>query len=529
MQVPKFRDFPPNSAQPIPPAYTPSSFTDISVNPAPPSTSLVQRPKFRQLAPKSDDGAWATGNPTHPMATAPPSEEDPWRKKQTPPFVLKLRSYLDHDNTNIIRWTEAGDAFVITDEEEFSRKLIPELFKHSNYASFVRQLNMYGFHKQVNINDGSLRQSERARLGTKLPNMYSHRYFHRDRPELMHLVQKPTRTNAKRKREGRDGYDSDDERPFTPEGQQNGDHGVAQMPHMELMSLRREQRLLQDQNRLMSQCISQLKDQYSRLLQLHSVHENSINSILAFLMNYCRQQGIEGQLPPNLVNLFQNHAAQNSGENRVVEEFDVNDLDANQAAQFLRRRPLLLPGPASATPNTAASPTAAPPVDGNDRIMEVMRSLNPSTASTPAPTTPNDQLNTVLNDLLADRPNEEGHSPVPSIPQLQESQRQINYLSQLQSAQNQRVQELSDWLQPLSPVDPIPTADGTSSTNGIPVGRTNEMYENTGDPNAFDPDIFDFDFGDEFQTPQDTAWTSNAVPVTDNGQPAVPAEGQRRH
>jgi len=35
----------------------------------------------------------------------------------------------------------------VLDEDEFARRLIPELFKHNKYASFVRQLDMYGFHK----------------------------------------------------------------------------------------------------------------------------------------------------------------------------------------------------------------------------------------------------------------------------------------------------------------------------------------------------------------------------------------------
>lgn len=46
-----------------------------------------------------------------------------------------------------VGWTPTGDSFVIKDMYEFQTNILPRLFKHSNSASFIRQLNKYGFRK----------------------------------------------------------------------------------------------------------------------------------------------------------------------------------------------------------------------------------------------------------------------------------------------------------------------------------------------------------------------------------------------
>ncbi|TKA58764.1 hypothetical protein B0A49_08315, partial [Cryomyces minteri] len=71
------------------------------------------------------------------------------KRKTIPPFVQKLSRQVEaSNNTNLIRWSDDGNSFLVLNEDEFAKTLIPDLFKHNNYASFVRQLNMYGFHKK---------------------------------------------------------------------------------------------------------------------------------------------------------------------------------------------------------------------------------------------------------------------------------------------------------------------------------------------------------------------------------------------
>ncbi|KAK6146692.1 hypothetical protein DH2020_020561 [Rehmannia glutinosa] len=65
-----------------------------------------------------------------------------------PPFLVKCYEMVNDDSTNeLISWSESNDSFIIWDESRFSSQLLPKYFKHSNFSSFVRQLNIYGFRK----------------------------------------------------------------------------------------------------------------------------------------------------------------------------------------------------------------------------------------------------------------------------------------------------------------------------------------------------------------------------------------------
>jgi heat shock transcription factor len=270
---------------------------------------------------------------------------------------------------------------VVLDEDEFAKTLIPELFKHNNYASFVRQLNMYGFHKKVGLSDNSMKASENKR---KTPSEYYNKYFRRGRPELLWLIQKPKNppSNKRKREDGKVGGqgDSDDERKYSPttdgppraSGESGGVKDLTTLPKSELASLKQELANLQRQQKVISTVMQQMKQQNEQFYRqatafqdMHNRHETSINAILTFLATFYNRSLVEGQ--GNIAELF-NHAIPptNSSQQGNIVDMDEypEELKMPGPNQMPRRarQPLLLGAPdPKSNAASPSSPTTMPP------------------------------------------------------------------------------------------------------------------------------------------------------------------------
>jgi len=95
-----------------------------------------------------------------------------------PSFIRKTYDILEEAKfPDIIDWNADGTALVIKKAPEFCQKVLPLYFKHNNLTSFVRQLNMYNFHKRRTQN---------------LDQVYSHELFQRGKRHLLKEIKRKT-------------------------------------------------------------------------------------------------------------------------------------------------------------------------------------------------------------------------------------------------------------------------------------------------------------------------------------------------
>mmetsp|Transcript_581 Transcript_581/g.999 ORF Transcript_581/g.999 Transcript_581/m.999 type:complete len:729 (+) Transcript_581:599-2785(+) len=85
----------------------------------------------------------------------------------------------------VASFSSDGTSFEIYDQSLFAQKYLPQYFKHSNYGSFVRQLNLYGF------------TSSRLKRGNAVDVVvWFHEFFHRDRKELARKIKRAKKAKS---------------------------------------------------------------------------------------------------------------------------------------------------------------------------------------------------------------------------------------------------------------------------------------------------------------------------------------------
>jgi len=93
-------------------------------------------------------------------------------------FVSRLFDLVENKRyPNACSFNEAGEGLIIHSTFEMEKTVLPEIFQHTNYSSFVRQLNVYGFSKN--------RMSETIE--------FTHPGFRRNRPDLLPSIRRKSK------------------------------------------------------------------------------------------------------------------------------------------------------------------------------------------------------------------------------------------------------------------------------------------------------------------------------------------------
>lgn len=101
------------------------------------------------------------------------------KKTDCPNFLLKLYQILGKDEyKDIIEWGNDGTYFIVKNLHDFTEHILPKYYKHNNYSSFIRQLNMYDFHK---------------RKSSPNEHIFEHKNFIKNKKELLKLIKRKTK------------------------------------------------------------------------------------------------------------------------------------------------------------------------------------------------------------------------------------------------------------------------------------------------------------------------------------------------
>jgi len=120
------------------------------------------------------------------------------KSDNAPIFLRKTYELINTCDPNIATWADDGSSFVVKDVNKFASEEIPTFFKHNNFSSFVRQLNLYGFRK-IRIDPIRIRDED---SGTESKYWrFRHANFLKGRPDLLSQIKKTSSIEPAEKQE----------------------------------------------------------------------------------------------------------------------------------------------------------------------------------------------------------------------------------------------------------------------------------------------------------------------------------------
>ncbi|KAK9323884.1 hypothetical protein V1517DRAFT_319167 [Lipomyces orientalis] len=361
----------------------------------------------------------------------------------------------DAKNSTHISWMPDGLSFQVVGREQFEKTVLPKYFKHSNFSSFVRQLNMYGWHKVQDVTAGAMQSGEET-WQFKSPN------FIRGREDLL--------DNIVRNR-GSKGSDEDEEFDL---------HQILE----EVELIRQSQQVIAEQLKQLKQDNELLWSESYQTRERHKSFSDTLEKILRFLASVYGNPskilgsadgiaGVESPHPSKRARLMLRDADDSSP---ILELPDQSP--PNSQIQSASSADLVIPRPSLSTSSTignstpgslASSVTTINPVQVNPSMfdqsdfldaipMEPGASPNGTTsrpffpdllASTPSETSPT----TISSPNIMDRSTRQlmnglaTTEPDQSINRIAEATQSIDNLSHELELQGQSLDQVEEWIQ----------------------------------------------------------------------------------
>ncbi|XP_039264739.1 heat shock factor protein-like isoform X2 [Styela clava] len=182
-----------------------------------------------------------------------------------PTFLLKLVNMLkDESNHEYVDWNEAGTSFIVKDQVQFSKIVLPKYFKHNKFASFVRQLNMYGFRKITSLTQSGL-NNEKEEI-----EFYHYLFIRGEEVFLEHIKRKVPKPEESNRRNNEDVTKVLDD--------------VKQMKGYQENITSQLSELKQENEDLWREVVN--------LRHKHSHQQKVVNKLIQFLVNLVHQHGI---------------------------------------------------------------------------------------------------------------------------------------------------------------------------------------------------------------------------------------------
>ena len=275
---------------------------------------------------------------------------------KTDRFLLKLYEILNNEEYNkIIHWSKNGSYIIITNIHSLSKKILPIYFNHQNYSSFVRQLNMYNFHKiRTNPNKSEqyfIHESFNKSITLKEIKSFKRKtkknetdkkclFFEDEDSKIKYTVLKKKKEEKNKLSENIDLIENDEKKLEIFENIiKNGNINLDIQNKMLLFLLNKSKENIDKQNEYKEK-LKELNEQkynystkikeWNNEIENQSLFLKKIKNLYIFLVNVLMRKNNNNQNSENKINLGNNEINKNKGGKKKLVDFIHRYIDYHE-------------------------------------------------------------------------------------------------------------------------------------------------------------------------------------------------------